>query len=142
MVVIVYKNPLFYYDEMPYLQIYRNKFKYHFEKGKANMFVTVSSSLAKVGEEDAMIALLEDWERNQQPKATGYLSGELLRNIRNSREFIAIMRFESQEFAQSLANDPEHKAWYMRLTNLAEGIPTLSECTSEWHSQAGNLTNG
>jgi heme-degrading monooxygenase HmoA len=106
------------------------------------MFVTVSRYLAKIGEEDAIIALHEDWERNQQSKATGYLSGELLRNIRNSREFIAIMRFESQEFAQSLANDPEHKAWSVRLTSLAEGIPTLSECTREWHSQARNLTNG
>lgn len=111
---------------------------YEVHVGKAYMFVTVSRYLAKIGEEDAIIALHEDWERNQQPKATGYLSGELLRNIRNSREFIAIMRFESQEFAQSLANDPEYKAWYIRLTSLAEGIPTLTECTCEWHSQADN----
>jgi heme-degrading monooxygenase HmoA len=102
------------------------------------MFVTVSRYLARIGEEDAIIALHEDWQRNQQSKASGYLSGELLRNIRNSREFIAIMRFESQEFAQSLANDPEHKAWYARLTSLAEGIPTCTECIDEWCSQAVN----
>lgn len=100
------------------------------------MFVTVSRYLAKIGEEDAIIALHEDWQRNQQSKATGYLSGELLRNVRNSLEFIAIMRFENQELAQLLANDPEHKAWYILLTSLAEGIPTLTECTYEWHSQA------
>jgi antibiotic biosynthesis monooxygenase (ABM) superfamily enzyme len=102
------------------------------------MFVTVSRYLAKVGEEDAMIALHEDWERNLQTKAKGYVSGELLRNVRNSREFFAIMRFECQEFAQSLANDPEHKAWYIRLTSLAEGNPTFTECIDEWHSQAEN----
>jgi heme-degrading monooxygenase HmoA len=102
------------------------------------MFVTVSRYLAKIGEEDAIIALHEDWQNNQQSKVTGYLSGELLRNVRNSHEFIAIMRFESQESAQSLANDPEHNTWYRRLTSLAEGIPTLIECTSEWHSQADN----
>ena len=122
----------------PVQEYTRNKFTNLDEKGKADMFVTVSRSLAKIGEEDAIIALHEDWQRNQQTKATGYISGELLRNVRNSREFIAIMRFESQEFAQSLANDPEHKAWYIRLTSLAEGIPTLTECTREWHSQADN----
>ena len=44
------------------------------------MFVTVSMYRAKAGEEDAIIALHEDWQRTLQSKARGYLSGELLRN--------------------------------------------------------------
>jgi len=59
------------------------------------MFVTVSSYRARAGEEDAILALHEDWQRNQQPRAKGYLSGELLRNVNDSREFLAIMHFES-----------------------------------------------
>lgn len=96
------------------------------------MFVTVSTYKAKAGEEDAIIALHEDWQRHLQPHARGYLSGELLRNIMDSREFIAIMRFENQEAAQALTNDPEQDAWYQRVVSLTENVPTLTEYTSEW----------
>jgi len=98
------------------------------------MFVTISIYRAKAGEEDAVIALHEDWQRNQQAKARGYLSGELLRNIQTPREFVAIMRFESRAFAQELENDPERNAWYRRLVSLVENMPVLTEYTREWPS--------
>ena len=96
------------------------------------MFVTVSSFVAKAGEEDAVIALHEYWQRNQQARAQGYLSGELLRNTQTPREFVAIMRFESRAFAQALANDPERNLWYRRLASLIENVPVLTEYTIEW----------
>lgn len=96
------------------------------------MFVTISIYRAKAGEEDAVIALHEYWQRNQQAKAQDYLSGELLRNIQVPREFVAIMRFENRAFAQALANDPERKAWYRRLISLVENVPVLTEYTLEW----------
>ncbi len=98
------------------------------------MFVTVSMYRAKAGEEDAMIALHEDWQRKQQAKVQGYLSGELLRNIQAPREFVAIMRFENRACAQELANDPEQHAWYRRLVSLVENVPVLTEYTCEWSS--------
>ena len=102
------------------------------------MFVTVASYRAKAGEEDAIIALHEDWQRNQQPRAMGYLSGELLRNIVDPRAFITIMRFENQEAAQALTNDPERKAWYQRVRSLTENTPSLTEYTSEWPRYSSN----
>ena len=98
------------------------------------MFVTLSTYQARQGEEDAVIALHEAWQRHQQPHARGYLSGELLRNVMASREFIAIVRFESQEAAQALANDPERETWYRRLVSLTEGISIRTEYTSEWQA--------
>ena len=96
------------------------------------MFVTVSTYKAKPSEEDAIIALHEDWQRNQQPRAKGYLSGELLRNVNDHNEFVAIMRFENRESAQALANDAEQVAWYRRLVSLVEHVPLLTEYASEW----------
>ena len=98
------------------------------------MFVTVSTYRAKAGEEDAIIALHEAWQHHQQPHARGYLSGELLRNVKDSREFIAIMRFESQEAAEALANDPEQGVWSRRIVSLTEYTPVLTKYTSEWQS--------
>lgn len=96
------------------------------------MFVTVSMYSAKAGEEDAVIALHEDWQRKQQAKAQGYLSGELLRNIQTPHEFVAIMRFENRACAQELASDPEQNAWHRRLVSLVENVPVLTEYTCEW----------
>jgi antibiotic biosynthesis monooxygenase (ABM) superfamily enzyme len=95
--------------------------------------VTVSTYQARHGEEDAIVALHEDWQRTLQPKAVGYLSGELLRNVTNTCEFMAIMRFESRESAQALANDPEQNAWYRRLVSLVENVPVRAGYNSEWH---------
>jgi len=61
------------------------------------MFVTVSTYLAKPGEEDAIAAIYEDWQRTYQTRVMGYLSGELLRKAEVPRVFLSIMRFESQE---------------------------------------------
>jgi antibiotic biosynthesis monooxygenase (ABM) superfamily enzyme len=99
------------------------------------MFVTVSIYRAKAGEEDAVIALHEYWQRNQQVRTQGYLSGELLRNTQSPREFVAIMRFENRAFAQALANDPERNAWYKRLVSLIENVPVLTEYTREWPNE-------
>lgn len=96
------------------------------------MFVTVSTYQARAGEEDAIVALYEDWQRTLQPKAAGYISGELLRNVANAHEFIAIMRFEHREFAQELADTPEQQVWTQRLESLVEIAPIHRECMSEW----------
>jgi len=47
---------------------------------------------------------------------------------------MAIMRFESRESAQALANDPKQHAWYRRVVSLVENVPVRVEYNSEWHS--------
>ncbi len=96
------------------------------------MFVTVSRYQARAGEEDAIIALHEDWQRTLRPKAEGYLSGELLRNVESAREFLSIMRFESQQAAEALAREPEQSGWYRRLVSLTEGRTVTTRYTCEW----------
>ncbi len=105
------------------------------------MFVTVFTYRAKAGEEDAIIALHEDWQRNQQLRAKGFLTGELLRNVEDPNEFIAIMHFKDQESAQLLADDLEQNAWYRRVASLTENRPMLTEYTSEWQGSAHDNTH-
>ena len=96
------------------------------------MFVIVSTYRAKVGEEDAIIALHEDWQRNQGFKAGVYLSWELLRQIEAPRDFIAIARFANEELAQAAETELEQDAWYCRLVSLIEEGPVRTACASEW----------
>ncbi len=98
------------------------------------MFVTISSYLAKDGEEDAIIALYEDWERTQQSQAQGYISGEFLRSCENMRAFIAILRFENRESAHTYRLAREQDGWYQRLVNLTEKVLPDIDYMCEWQS--------
>lgn len=105
------------------------------------MFVTTVSYLSKAGQEDAIIALYEDWERTQGSKAQGFISGELLRNCEDTRAFMAIMRFESQESAQAYLLNREHDGWYQRLVSLTEKVSTHTNYISEWQVSVPHLIN-
>ena len=96
------------------------------------MFVTMFSYQAKAGQEEAIIALHDEWERDRLPRTKGYVSGELLRDIRDSRRFISIARFESAEAAGATSSTPEQDAWYRRLVNLTEQEPVFTDCDIEW----------
>lgn len=92
----------------------------------------LSTYLARAGEEDAIIALYEDWHRTQFPKVKGGVSGELLRSVEDPRQFVSIIHYESRESALALTSDPEQHAWLQRLASLAEQAPVLSEYKCEW----------
>ena len=96
------------------------------------MFVTVFTFRAKAGEENSVVALHEDWQRNRLHLAPGYLSGELLKGIRDPQQFMTIARFESQAASQAIANDPGQDAWYRRLTSLTETEPVFLDHLSVW----------
>ncbi len=96
------------------------------------MYVTVSTYRAKIGEEDAIVALHEDWERKWSTKAKAYLSWDLLRNDEAPQEFIMITYFMNKGLAQAAIADLELDAWYGRLMSLLEEGPVQADCTSVW----------
>jgi quinol monooxygenase YgiN len=87
---------------------------------------------ARPGEEDAIIALHEDWQTRRRVHVVGFLSGELLRSAGDPRLFVDIVRFESEEMAEAHARDPEQRAWRRRLAGLSEREPQVLACTVEW----------
>lgn len=96
------------------------------------MFVTVFTFRARPGQEAGIVALHEDWQRSRLDLARGYLSGELLRGIKDSQQFVTIARFESQAASQAIASDPEQDAWFRRLTSMTEAEPVFLDCLSAW----------
>ncbi|MBU0496253.1 MAG: antibiotic biosynthesis monooxygenase [Chloroflexi bacterium] len=96
------------------------------------MFITVYTYRARAGEEDAIIALHEDWTRRCAHHPAGYLSGELLNDVHDPRSFVDITHYESEAAARALATDPEHAAWCRRLTSLTEAEPAGISYHSTW----------
>ena len=99
------------------------------------MYVVVSTYRARAGQEDAILALHESWERDQRTHITGYLSGELLRVIQDSQAFIDIARYEDVTAAQMATADPEHIAWQQRLASLTEESMSDAVCNCVWRSE-------
>jgi len=106
----------------------------HREESKEQLFVIVSTYRAKPGEEDAIIALHEDWQRKQSLKDKVYLSWELLRNTEAPREFIVIAYFASEELARAMVDDLNQDAWYFRLVSLIEEGPACMNYESAWRA--------
>jgi len=96
------------------------------------MFVVVSTYRAKDNEEDAVIALHEDWQRNQGIEARNDFSWELLRSVDMPREFISIAHFASKELAQATAELLKQDAWYGRLVSLLEEEPKWTDSRRVW----------
>ena len=96
------------------------------------MFVVVSTYLAKAGEEDAIVALHEDWQRNHALPVKSYISWELLRRTEAPREFIAIAHYENEELSKIARNNLEQDAWLCRLMSMLEEEPIDRYYTSEW----------
>jgi heme-degrading monooxygenase HmoA len=96
------------------------------------MYVMVRVLRARVGEEDAIIALHEDWRHTLYPGASGYVSGELLQDVTEPQVFIEITRYESEAAALVVASDPEYVAWQRRLDSLTVGEPSSAIFVSMW----------
>ena len=96
------------------------------------MYVTLRTYYAREGEEDAIVALHEDWQRHLRTRALGYLAGELLHDIRHPRLFIAIAHYESADAATAVARDPEYAAWQHRLSSLCQSVPERGEFQTVW----------
>ncbi|MBU1879533.1 MAG: antibiotic biosynthesis monooxygenase [Chloroflexi bacterium] len=96
------------------------------------MFITVYTYRARAGEEDAIIALHEDWARRYTHRSAGYVSGELLTDIRDPQTFVDITRYENEAAARALDTDSEHAAWYRRLASLTETEPAGTAYHSTW----------
>ena len=98
------------------------------------MFIVVYTYRARASEEDAIVALHEDWQRTLRSRARGYLSGELLHSVQDPRAFIAIARYEDETSARAVVADPEQVAWQRRLASLTEVGLTYDECRCAWQS--------
>jgi hypothetical protein len=96
------------------------------------VFVSVTTYQARTGEEDAIIALHEDWGRRRGSSVAHHFSCELLRSIADPRNFITLVHYASKETAQAVIDDFKQDALYSRLVSLIEGDLHCNDYVLEW----------
>lgn len=99
------------------------------------VYVTLTTGRARPGEDDAIVALHEDWALRRAGDA-GLLSSEILVDPNDRHAFVAISHFADQEAAERSLSDPEHTAWRRRLASLTEAHLTQRDLVSQWRASA------
>lgn len=87
------------------------------------MYGTIARISPIPGQEQEVIRLFEDWDRNRAPKVGGYRSAYLLRPENRPQELIMVAIFNDKDSYMANAVDPAQDAWYRRLRGLLTADP-------------------
>ena len=77
----------------------------------------------KGGQEQRVIDIFKEWERERKPKVKGAIAGLLLKPDKRPGELIGAGVFEDKASFMANASDPEQDRWYRRLRELLEADP-------------------
>jgi antibiotic biosynthesis monooxygenase (ABM) superfamily enzyme len=98
------------------------------------VFVMVISYRARAGEQDAIVALHENWRLMVGTDLPGCLGGELVCSKNDPLAFATIARFTDEAAAHALAFNPAHRSWFHRAASMCEVAPVIFSGTTAWSS--------
>lgn len=81
----------------------------------------------RTGDEQALRARMEEWDRSLKPGAVGFLGSTA--GVSDDGEFIAIARFESDDAARRNSDRPEQGEWWAGTEKHLEGDVRFYDCT-------------
>ena len=88
------------------------------------MFVQVMEG--RVNDVEGLRAQLDRWRADLAPGATGYLGATAGQTADGN--FIAVVRFESEEAARANSDRPEQGEWWAATSALYDGEVTFTDC--------------
>ena len=88
------------------------------------MFVQVMEG--RVSDVEGLRAQIERWRTELAPGATGFLG--TTGGTTADGNFIAVVRFESEEAARANSDRPEQSEWWAATSGLYEGDVTFTDC--------------
>lgn len=91
------------------------------------MYGTIYRMQPRQGQEHAVLELLQHWERERQPKVTGYIGGYVLQSASSPGDVLGIVVFDSQANYTNNGNDPEQDQWYQHLRALLKNDPEWND---------------
>lgn len=79
------------------------------------MYGTIARLHVKPGEEQAVIALMDEWKRERKSKASGFNSGYLYRQDAEPETLTMVVAFDGQQHYRRNAESPEQDRWYRQV---------------------------
>ena len=91
------------------------------------MYGTIFRIKPKPGQEQDVIDVFNEWERDRMPNVRGAISGYLFKPDADSGELIGVAVFEDKESYIANGNDPEQDAWFRKLRDLLQEDPSWED---------------
>lgn len=91
------------------------------------MFGTVAHIRPKAGQEKALVALLQEWQRTRKPKVKGAIGGYLFKKEKTPDEYILVSVWQDRQAYFANANDPEQDRWFRRVRELLQADPVWED---------------
>ncbi|HEX9856701.1 MAG TPA: hypothetical protein VGC47_15425 [Acidimicrobiia bacterium] len=79
--------------------------------------------IVNVPDEEAMTALMKEWEDEEASDAPGFLGGRILKFREKPGRYVIQADFDSWEAAEQNNERPETQRWAARLAEIIEGEP-------------------
>src|SRR6266536_4026492 len=87
------------------------------------MYGSVFRLRPRQGQEQALIDLMERWNRERRPKVDGFVAAHVYRSEKRPGEYVNTVVFRDREAYTKNADDPEQGVWYRDLRAVLESDP-------------------
>lgn len=91
------------------------------------MYGTIFRMKVKRGQEQKVVGLFQEWDRERKPKVKGALGGYLLKPDKKSGEFVGVAVFQDKASYTANASNPEQDRWYHRVRECLEADPSWED---------------
>lgn len=96
------------------------------------MYGTVARMRVKAGQEKALTAMMDVWNKERRPKVKGAKGTYVYQLDKNPREFIMAVVFEDKKSYVDNAHSPDQDKWYQGYRKLLETDPEWNDGEIVW----------
>ena len=87
------------------------------------MYGTIFRMKVKPGQEEAVVSLMQEWEKERKPKVGGAVGGYVMKPDNKQGLLIGVAVFKDKASYMANADDPDQDRWFRKIRDLLEADP-------------------
>lgn len=91
------------------------------------MYGTVARMRVKPGQKQALLGIVQEWNRERRPKVKGAQTGYILFPDSDPNQAIMMAVFDDKDTYKANAADPGQDEWYQRFRELLDADPEWTD---------------
>lgn len=91
------------------------------------MYGTIFRMKIKAGQEQKVVDLFQEWERDRKPNTKGAIGGLVMKPDNSSGELIGVAVFSDKASYIANADNPEQDRWFQKVMESLESEPTWED---------------
>ena len=91
------------------------------------MYGSIFRMKSNPGQEQAVLQLFQEWERDRRPKVKGAMGGYVCKPDNSPGELVGVAVFSDKDTYRANAEDPAQGQWYQKLRALLQADPSWED---------------